>query len=453
MKKIYLFLMLPLMLWQCSELRDWNDPTDNVAPGTVSNIQVKNTYGGAIINYTLPGDKDLLGVKAVYSLGDEVKEVYASAFTDTIVLEGYSDTESHTVELFVFDKSNNLSVPAQTTINPLTPPIELIRKSLVVNSVFGGIFTRWDNNFGKTINFGVTLLREDSTGLMVVEERYFSNLPKDQYAFRGFDSIPYKFRIELRDRYGNSAALDTVITPLYETRILGRTIEVPVVYIWKQYGIDDNTARLRGDITWNRKDFNIIHTGVEATSSNYWQVTCNEGDYDGGGDGTGANMPPPLYFTIDMGRMANYSRFAIWMRNYAWSGACLPQDFEVWGTNDPKPVSEIGGGDQVENLRYWTNWSEVGNIKDINGTNAWMNDWEKLSDCWLQLPSGITHMNGGTVTADDQAFINAGFRFDVISEMTTKAFRYIRFYIKDYTYIGAAQLQISQISFYGAYAD
>jgi len=452
MKKIYLFLMLPLMLWQCSELKDWNDPTDNVPPGAVSNIQVTNTYGGARISYTLPDDKDLWGVKAVYSLGDEVKEVYASAFTDTIVLEGYADTENHTVELFAFDKSSNLSVPAQTTIKPLTPPINLIKESLVVNKSFGGIFVNWDNNFGKSISFGITLFREDSTGLMVVEERYFSNLPKDQYTFRGYDSIPYKFRIELRDRYGNFAVLDTVITPLYEAPIRGRTT-APVTYIWKQYGMDDNTAYIRGDIAWNRTDFNIIHSGVESRNSTYWQATINEGDYDPNMAQAAGALVFPFYFTIDMGRMANYSRFVFWMRNTAWTGAMLPQDFEVWGTNDPKPISEIGGGDLVENLRYWTNWQSIGTIQNINGTNAWMNDWEKLADCWLQLPSGIIHQNGGTLTSEDTQFIEAGFQFDILPEMTTKAYRYIRFYIKDATYVGMAQLQISQLVFYGAYAD
>jgi hypothetical protein len=121
--------------------------------------------------------------------------------------------------------------------------------------------------------------------------------------------------------------------------------------------MDDNTARIRGDIAWNRTDFNRIHDGVEAISETYWQATIMEGDYDASiGQGNGSYILP-YYFTIDMGKKAKYSRFKMWMRSRSpLYSATIPHDFEVWGTNNPKAISEIGGGDLVENLRYWTSW-------------------------------------------------------------------------------------------------
>src|SRR5690606_41224882 len=72
-----------------------------------------------------------------FSENEEPMEVYASAFKDSIVLEGYANTEEHIVQLYAIDKSNNLSQPVSVTIQPLTPPISLIRqdrKSTRLNS-------------------------------------------------------------------------------------------------------------------------------------------------------------------------------------------------------------------------------------------------------------------------------------------------------------------------------
>src|SRR3546814_7102757 len=89
-----------------------------------------------------------------------------------------------------------------------------------------------------------------------------------------------------------------------------------------------------------------------------------------------------------MGKQAAYSRLRIWMRNRAplFSGPIMTR-FEIWGTNSPKPLDEIGDGSKEANLRYWTGWPEVG------GTNEWQNDWVKLTEAELKLPSGQTDPN------------------------------------------------------------
>jgi hypothetical protein len=191
---------------------------------------------------------------------------------------------------------------------------------------------------------------------------------------------------------------------------------------------------------------------VQDGNGRYWQVYVSAGDFDGSGQGTG-DYVMPFGFTIDMGRKANYSRFKIWMRaRVPLYSAAIPQDFEVWGTNSPKSTDEIGDGSQIDNLRYWTDWKEMGNIKDINGTNAWKNDWEQLGSYFLRLPSGIAYTLDGTITNEDDQFIRAGFEFEIFPEMTGKAFRYLRFWVKD-TNTHASQVNICEIKFYGAYAD
>jgi len=90
--------------------------------------------------------------------------------------------------------------------------------------------------------------------------------------------------------------------------------------------------------------------------------------------------------------------------NYSGS---LPTDFEIWATNDPKPISEIGGGDKVANLRYWTSW-EV-----INGTEEWKNDWVKIGDCHLRVASGASKYTANmALTAEDiDKYLNIGYEY------------------------------------------
>jgi len=51
---LFIFILIMPLLWSCSEVIDWHDPTDSVPPGTVSNVRVTNFNGGATILYTRP---------------------------------------------------------------------------------------------------------------------------------------------------------------------------------------------------------------------------------------------------------------------------------------------------------------------------------------------------------------------------------------------------------------
>ena len=68
MKKNLLYILSVLLLIACSEEERTFVKTDSVAPQPVSNVEVTNIPGGAILKYTLPDDEDLLWVKANYEL-------------------------------------------------------------------------------------------------------------------------------------------------------------------------------------------------------------------------------------------------------------------------------------------------------------------------------------------------------------------------------------------------
>jgi hypothetical protein len=440
-----MIMAMPLMMWQCTQVKDWQDPKDGVAPGQVSNPQVENFNGGAKITYTLPADNDLLGVKAVYSLdsNDELREAYASASKNDITLEGYGNTEEHTVTLYALDKSGNESVPVQVAIRPLTPPVELVRQTLSVNETFGGLYLTWDNVKKKEI--AITLYVADSTGYMQPYDTHYSNSEVGSYSFRGLSDVLTDFRVEIRDRWNNYAApLETALTPMTEENIFGRDEYNQV--IWKYYGWDDNTAIYRGDIS--RANSGNIGTITDGTLYGGYSQMVNFSNLIF--PAAPSILFCPYYLTIDMGKQASYSRFTMWMGNRSPIGsAVMPNVFSLWGTNNPRPVDVTG--DLVTSLQYWTEWETCSSV-EINGTGEWMNDWEKLGEYRLVFPSGATHYVAGQVTAEDQTFIQDGFQYDIDPSMTNKSFRYLRFRVEGTT-TDQGQIMLGELRFFGRFDE
>jgi hypothetical protein len=451
MKKILFFMMMAAgLLCQCASPEDWSDPKDSVPPGEVSNVLVEPTGGGARITYTLPGDADLIGAKVEYSLADDSEPMsrYASAGSDTIELEGYGDTLQHAAMLYAVDRSGNLSAGKPLVIKPKTPPVELMRRSLRANTAFGGVRLTWDNPDKKEM--AVSLYTPDSTGYMVLYDTYFSNDRDGTVTFRPFESEEQQFRIELHDRWNNYAPpLDTVLTPLFEQRLPGRVNSSQ--FIWTQYGVDAETTCLyRGDIytTTAATSFKVVHNGPRvAETSTYWYPGPARTITDYVPELSGL-IPYHMYFIIDMGRKAAYSRMNFLPRNREpYYSAALPCHFEIWATNDPKPISDIGDGSKATNLRYWTSWTET------NGTDEWKNDWVKIADCHVIVSSGASkYTEGMPLSAEDiEKYWNSGYDFDM-DPAISEGYRYLRWVIYE-TNTDQKYIMIDEISFWGAYTD
>ena len=445
MKTVMCFqvVLSALFFGSCEQVKDWSDPTDSDAPAPVTNPQVENLNGGAIITYDLPADDDLLGVKAVYSLDDGMeRESFASAFTDTIILEGYGTTGQYAVTLYALDKSRNESTPVSVQIEPMTPPVDLLRRTLHVQQAFGGIYLTWENTFEKEM--AITLYAADSTGFLQQYDIHYSNALNGSTSFRGFDDTERAFRIEVRDRWNNYAPpLDTAIKPLKEVEIFGR--ENGLV-IWETYGLGNDWYKYMGNIPATSAQWTLFTDGVGYGTysqlvnwnTHYFTVTADQQLHFA-----------PFYIMIDMKKMASYSRFKFWQGNRSPIGsAAVPIVFSLWGTNSPKPVDMAAG--QIANLQYWTEWRTVGGI-EVNGTGEWMNDWEKLGEYRLVYPSGMTMYVAGQVTAEDQEFIQAGFDFDVDPAMTSKPFRYLRFRVEQTN--SNEQWMLPELQFFGNFTE
>lgn len=453
MKKLLLFIavLMSVLFWGCTEVQDWSDPLDNTPPGEITNVRVENINGGAILHYTLPNDSDLLGAKAVYTFSEDEEplEVYSSAFKDSIVLEGYADTNEHVVQLYAVDKSNNLSQPIPVTIRPLTAPVVLVRETLTAQATFSGVRAIWENPLKKPIS--IALYTINSSGDKEFFERHYSSAENGGYTFREFASTEQTFYLEVQDRWGHIATpLDTVLTPLYEVQIQGM---IGTTYRWDLYDYDNSIYRgdpiqaNAGSQSVYRGRVRNLYDGTTWDNSAYFYFrspTMNQ--YVPGASSSIYTVP--AYMTIDMGVAAKYSRFKYFTRGRtpvysAWSW----YEFEVWGTNDPKKVNEIGDGSQADNLKYWTAWPEAG------GTDAWKEDWELLADCEITFPSGTPNNVPQVESAEDIAFVMDGFGFDIDPDMTDKAFRYIRFVLKKNNTDNVPYIQWSELQFWGSYDE
>jgi hypothetical protein len=292
----------------------------------------------------------------------------------------------------------------------------------------------------------ITLYTIDSVGDRVLHDRYYSSALNGSYSFRNLAIEEQPFHFELRDRWNHYASpFDTIMTPLFETQIMGRD-ELGRA-IWSIYGWNDKTNTYRGDsnIPLNTTSFNVVHDGVIYTGSWWATDVCMLQNYIPGG---GTSYLYPVYLTLDMGVPAVYSRLSYHPRDRSpVYSSWVWYEFEVWGTNtEPKAPSEIGDGSVLDNLKYWTSWETV------DAADAWKNDWVKLADCVIEFPSGTLNNVNSVTSAEDIEYVRNGFFFDVDPNKTNVPCRYIRYVVKKINN-GANYLQLSELKFWGAYVE
>ena len=259
----------------------------------------------------------------------------------------------------------------------------------------------------------------------------------------------------------NTQRIWTVEVEVQETQIVGRT---GTTYHWSLYETNNHAtnsspARMRGDI-FKLQSASVgiewLHDGVTEQSNQnqcfYASVhelrnfTENYGTFPGSAF-AGPHLYPQ-YLTFDMGRTACYSRLKLWYRERTpYYNGWVFYEFEVWGANSVKPVTEVGDGGVMDNLRYWTAWKD-----EIGATDQWKEGWVKLADCVIQFPSGTPNTSTSVTSAEDIAFVKAGFDFKIDDDKSVEPFRYLRFVLKKQN-VPPTIIQWAELEFYGAYTD
>ena len=385
--KRYLFIALltGLFLYSCSE-DEMSPVNQDEAPSPVSDVQVENLPGGARITYSLPKDKNLLYVKAVYELSTgEIQEVKSSYYKNYLLLDGFSDTINYEVNLYAVSRGEQISQPVEVTVKPLTPPLMEVFGSLTMEETFGGVRVYFENE--AEANVVLTVLATDTIGELVQADAYYTKRKEGSFAVRGFDPVERTFGVFVRDRWNNcSDTLFADLTPVFEhqldktkfvaLKLPGDTYDAHIgniVNLW-----DDNTA-------------NIFHTKP----------------------GSGL----PQWFTFDMGVTTNLSRFKLFHRDAGTTDGAYtggdPKVYEVWGSNDPDADGE------------WENWT-------------------LLMTCESVKPSGLPE---GTVTSEDKQFaVIDGEDFDFPAGIPPV--RYLRFKINKVWGV-LDHMYIAELTFWG----
>jgi len=338
------------------------------APGPVSNIRVTNVNGGAVLHYDIPDDPDVLYVKALLTNveGDD-REVVASVYVDSLIIEGLADTRERKVELYAVNHYENCSECATVMINPLEPPVQTVFKSLQMVPNFGGFTLSFENPSKASVSFYIYSWSTEK-GEYVLYQVLTSEAVSGSLSVKGFDCVEQHFAVMVRDKYDNmTSKFEKSLVPLYEEK-LDKT-----KFIW---------LNCVGDEDWNQ------HSGHST-----WLYNDVIGGWDWGH--TAYPTPFPHSFTIDLGVSAKLSQFAMWQRQdnddllYA-HGA--PKHFKLYGCK--------------ENLDYRDN-----------------ENWITLFDGYLEKPSGGDFNDPNT--EEDIQMAREGHVFTI--DQSAPAVRFFRF--------------------------
>ncbi|MGV3761752.1 DUF5000 domain-containing lipoprotein [Parapedobacter sp.] len=318
-------------------------------PAPVYHVEIENLPGGAKLQYELPDTEDLLYVKAVYEFPEGYfHEVKASAYVDTLIIEGLGNTNERDVTLYAVSRSEVESEPVSVKISPLTPPVYQIASSFVFTPTFGGISVSFENV--DTNNVVINLLKKVDDEWTPVDELY-TKRRQGTLTVRNQEATEIQFGAFVKDRWNNkSDTVNVFLTPLFEIQIPN---PVPITALPGDY-----------HLFWGGLDYSKMVDGSVSTTMETWLDNAT---------------PMPQSFTLDFRVPTQFSRFKYFMypvgAHYEFNYAC-PEKWEIWGSNEL--------------------------------TDDW-NNWAKIMDCVAVKPSGAPL---GVMTQEDQEASRAGLDFD-----------------------------------------
>ncbi|MDR1222075.1 MAG: DUF4959 domain-containing protein [Tannerella sp.] len=389
MKKIYFYLIAGAVLcFSCRDAEIAPISDSSGKPEKVEILAVDTVPGGVAINYKIPPINDIIEIKAVYTLSNgKIRESSSSFYTSYITIDGYNDTGEHEALIYTINRAREMSDAVPVKFRPGESNLSKAAKSMQVIEDFGGVNFSWRNPDKAMLTF--EFYTENERGEMVTMNILSSKTDSTDLSFRGYDTIPRKFAVNIRDNFGNASGIiypeGEYITPLYEI-LLDKTIQkIPHLTNdtdWQQWGSVD-----RNFIDDDKTTF--VHTL--------------------------ANTVPGATITIDLGRKAKLSRFLIFQRtdeNHAWNSG-NPRVFEVYTTDD---TGDAPNGD----------WSE----------------WTLRRVCTVVRPSSV----GGTAE-DDRIALENGHEFSL--PLDTPPVKYIRLkIITSWVYNYSHPTELTMYGFY-----
>ncbi len=389
-----LLLVISLLLQSCKK-----NELDTIPPGEISVKSIEPTHGGAIIHYDLPGDDDLLYVKAEYinSQGNTVFKA-SSRFANAIEVDGFNDTLAHPIRLYTLDRSNNASEGISVEVSPAISFIYVVQETIQIQPDLGGVLVNWENPAEKTVF--VYLFYSDGQ-----EERsriLSSNKSTDAFIVRGLDSVDYEFSTLVEDFNGNKTEklfLQTV-KPLFEEKINKSTWTLV-----QNLSIDGNAWEGVTENFWD----DVVDTHQNPDDNSYFIINR---------DNNGGILNYPLDIVIDLNKSIILNRLTVWQRAY-------------WYVAGNNWISEIPYYYQNENMRSFDLWASND-----------MQEWLLLGEFDI----GDPRDNDGNIPPDKIKEAIDGHEFEL--DDTSEPFRYLKFAITS-SYGSETNVYGSEITLFG----
>jgi len=396
MKKILwaiLSIILSISIYSCKQELNYRAPsgTDESKPAAILNPQVENLNGAARISYTVPKDKNLLYIKAVYTLSNGQRaEAQSTYYTNSIFLDGFADTELHEVALYAVSRNNTESDPVTVTVKPLEAPIWQVFKSLNMETAFGGYNLKAKNPSKSDVS--ILILKKNAVGEWETDndKSIHTNADSIVSTIRALDTVAYTFPILVQDKWGNKTdTLFKTIRPLYEAEFPKTNFKALVL----PGDAPQREGGVRLEYAWD----NLLGTNTSFTDQNA--------------------ISGPHMVTIDLGLTGKLSR--IWIRTYPEGSRyyflSTMKRFEIYGSVSP-------------NLD--------GDLDD---------SWILLGSYEVVKPSGLPY---GTDNDLDQSTAAAGFNWDI--DLNAPKVRYIRIRCLE-NFAGGTAQNINELSVFGDY--
>ena len=287
----------------------------------------------------------------------KVSESKSSRYVDSLVVEGFGNTEPQDVKLYSVGVNGKLSESVSTTIKPLTPPVQSIKFDM--DASFGGVIISLEKNHSNADIAIILMTDTTDTSQWTEIQTFHTKSSERKFSRRGLDPTPGHFGLYLRDRWGNIS--DTVyktLTPIEEIKIPKskfRNAALPSDYFTP--AADENKWRLE-------------------------QIWQSEEGPNGTFYASSHSAPMPQWFTIELGCRVSLSRIQKWPRpDYELYSSTGPRVYQIWGSNNPNPDGSwdsswklLGEFEQFKPSGYGEG-REVGPITDED-KKYWYNNTE-----------------------------------------------------------------------------
>lgn len=315
---IYILLILLISMVSCTD-----ESSDNtvIKPKPIQNARFEPTTGGGVIYYDIPDDESIHFIKAEYVLNTGKVITRASSFyTDSIVIDGFNDTNEHEVKLYSVNFEGVTSDPYTLIIQTEGSPLEEILQTFHISPSFSSAKLAWENETGLWIQVILEITTKDK---IVVQTEYSMLEGMNEMWIRNLAKEEYSFAVYLKDRYGNSSSKVD----------LGSFI--PLV----DYILDKST--------WNYIPNDELPEGMENSDllfqegriTKFWDDIIDDAMENNLNYFYSSKGFPFSYF-IDLGRSVKISKVKVWQRESHWQtqpyyyNGQNVKTFEIWISND-----------------------------------------------------------------------------------------------------------------------